>query len=172
MILRGVLGSVVLLILVGCGHPSDSALLSEFEANRRDLESLVLMFQHDKGLGRVGDGFTRPEDPSIVGVNSARVAEYRRLCRAVGAPNCIEGYDAAYEGLYGSPRDFGEKKDPIWIHVSATGLSVSGSGKGFLYSADPPFPVVADLDGIRPSKSGTWLRHIEGPWYLYYDYED
>jgi hypothetical protein len=31
---------------------------------------------------------------------------------------------------------------------------------------------VPDLDLVVATRSNTWLRHIEGPWYLYYDYED
>lgn len=162
----------VLALIAGSGHPSDTKLLAKFSASRADLELLVAMFQHDSGLGRVGDEFTRPDNPSAVGVTDHRIAEYRRLCGKIGAINCIEGYDAAYERLYGEPRDYGEIKDPIWIHVSAQGLSISGSGKGYVYSRHPAYPVVENLDDIRPSRSGTWLRHIEGPWYLYYDYED
>lgn len=130
------------------------------------------MFKSDKGLGRVGTNFTRPEDPALVGINSARIAKYRSLCNSVGAENCIEGYDATYERLYGPQKDWEEVKDPIWIHMSAMGLSVSGSGKGYVYSQHPSFPIVADLDSLAPAKSGTWFRHIEGHWYVYYDYED
>jgi hypothetical protein len=53
------------------------------------------------------------------------------------------------------------------------GLAVSGSGKGFLYSRSPTFEtVVPDLDRVKPTESGTWIRHIDGPWYLYFDNED
>jgi hypothetical protein len=157
----------------GGGHPKDALLLENFSRNRADLERLVAMFQADKGLGRVGRDFTRPEDPSRVRVSTERVQEYRRLCMAVGANDCIEGYDRAFDALYGAPEP-GRKdtKDPIWIHVSSIGLSISGSSKGYLYSNDPDFEQVPDLDVIVPKRSNTWLRHIEGPWFLYYDYED
>lgn len=91
----------------------------------------------------------------------------------MGAPDCIEGYDATFDRLYG-PVEVGrtEAKNPIWFHISSLGLSISGSSKGFLYSTDPPFEVVPDLDLISPKRSGTWLRHIEGPWYIYFDFED
>lgn len=131
------------------------------------------MFQADRGLGRVGEDFTRPGDPGLVGVSAQRIREYRQLCARIGAEACIEGYDATYDRLYGTVEPGrAEEKDPIWIHVSGLGLSISGSTKGFLYSKAPPFEVVSDLDHIAASRSGTWIRHIEGPWYLYYDYED
>src|SRR5207249_636490 len=108
-------------------HPEDRTLLERFARHRAEVNQLVLMFQKDRGLGRVGNDFTRPENPSIVSVSAARIAEYRRLCEVVGAPSCIEGYDATFDRLYG-PVQAGrtEAKDPIWIHVSALGLSVSG----------------------------------------------
>jgi hypothetical protein len=155
------------------GHPSDAQLLERFRSHREELEALVRMFEEDAGLGRVGASFTRPEDPGRVGVSEQRIREYRRLCAAVGAPDCIEGYDATFDRLYGAVEpDRTESKDPIWIHVSGVGLSISGSSKGFAYSPSPPFPVVADLDLVSPTRSGTWLRRIEGNWYLYYEYED
>ncbi len=159
--------------VAGCSHPSDAELLKRFRQHRGELEQLVRMFEADKGLGRVGANFTRPEDPGRVGVSQQRVYEYRRLCGVVGAPDCIEGYDATFDRLYGQVEPGRtEAKNPIWIHVSMMGLAVSGSSKGFLYSTAPPFPVVPDLDRVSPSRSGTWLRHIEGPWYMYFDYED
>jgi hypothetical protein len=161
-------------VLCGCSQPpSDEQLLESFRAHRSELEQLIRMFQADKGLGRVGDTFTRPDDPARVGITNERISEYRRLCAAIGAPACIEGYDAAFDRLYGPTREGStEVKNPIWIHVSSAGLAVSGSSKGFLYSAAPPFEVVADLDRVAPSRSGTWLRHIEGPWYIYFEFED
>jgi hypothetical protein len=163
-----------IVVVSGCSsHPSDDQLLKHFRQHRADLEQLVRMFESDKGLGRVGENFTRPDDPGRVGVSLERVSEYRRLCTAVGAPDCIEGYDAAFDRLYGAvAAGRSEAKNPIWIHVSSWGLAVSGSGKGFLYSSAPSFEIVPDLDRVSPSRSGTWIRHIEGPWYLYFDYED
>ncbi|MBC7880440.1 MAG: hypothetical protein H7Y37_03840 [Anaerolineae bacterium] len=166
-----------LLIVVGCGdqgHPKDDQMLAQFAKHRLELEQLIRMFKTDKGLGRVGSGFTRPDNPTIIGVSAERIEKYRQLCSVVGAVNCIEGYDATYDRLYGSVSEgITEEKVPIWIHISARGLSISGSGKGFFYSEMPPkspFKLVKDLDRISITRpAGTWLRHIEGPWYLYFD---
>jgi hypothetical protein len=165
---------MALSLTLACGlpHPSDAELLVQFQRHRPELEELVRMFRADKGLGRVGDGFTRPADPVEVGVSADRIAAYRRLCADVGASDCIEGYDASYDRLYASSSTRPEMKDPIWIHVSSFGLSISGSAKGYLYTEKPGFPVVADLDAVQSTRSGTWLRHMEGAWYLYYDFED
>ena len=169
---RRIAALTLALLAIGCGdHPTDEALLVAFSHHRGELDRLVEMFEADRGLGRVGNGFTRPEDPGRVSVNAQRIAEYRRLCAAVGAPDCIEGYDADYYALYGEKHP-GMKKDPIWIHVSGVGLSISGSSKGYYYSQSPQNNVVSSLEGLRLTRSDTWLRHIDGPWYLYFDYED
>jgi hypothetical protein len=113
----------------GCSrHPSDERLLETFREHRSELEQLIRMFQADKGLGRIGENFRRPEDPERVGVTNERISEYRRLCAAIGAPACIEGYDAAFDRLHGHIQEGRtELKNPIWIHVSTAGLAVSGS---------------------------------------------
>ena len=171
---RNALSFVVVLGVAACGGlPEDDDLLERFRQHRGELETLVRMFKADTGLGRVGEGFTRPDNPQRVGVSPDRVREYRRLCQSAGAPGCIEGYDATFDRLYeAADAGRGEGKDLIWIHVAARGLSISGTSKGFLYSASPPFDVVANLNRISPRASGTWVRHIEGPWYLYFNYED
>jgi hypothetical protein len=174
-LLRALVPLLLVLAVGGCGAslPKDDDLLERFSQYRGELETLIRMFEADKGLGRVGQDFMRPADPRRVGVSSERIREYRRLCEAIGAPACIEGYDAEFDRLYDADEPGrSERKDPIWIHVAARGLSISGSSEGFIYSAAPPFSVVADLDVVSPRRSGTWVRHIQGAWYLYFDYED
>lgn len=170
LLLTTTVTSVMASFLMACSHPTDQKLLDEFQRHRPELEQLISMFQADKGLGRVGNSFTSPEDPREVGVSPERIAQYRKLCNTVGAKDCIEGYDAAYYGATRSGRS--EEKDPIWIHVSSQGLAISGSSKGYYYSAAPAEEIVASLDGVASTHSRTWLRHIEGKWYLYYDVED
>ena len=130
-------------------------MAERFAQHRGELDQLVQMFQADAGLERVGKDFTWPDDPGRVGVTEQRVFEYRRLCQSIGAPDCIEGYP--------------EAKDPIWIHVSAHGMSFSGDSKGFLYSRAPPFEIVPSFDAVTTKRSETWLRPLEGPWYIYFD---
>src|SRR3954470_3738367 len=62
------------------GHPSDAELLRRFHEHRAELDQLIKMFETDKDLGRVGENFTRPDDPERIGVSSERIQEYRRLC--------------------------------------------------------------------------------------------
>lgn len=135
-----------------------------------------MMFQADKGLGRVGERFTRPDNPSLINVSSQRISEYRRLCAVVGARGCVEGYDAEFYRRLGvaPPPSVSEGKDAIWIYMATSGLSFSGDAKGYLYSFAPGFEVIPDLDHpprltIRDKGTRTWIRHVEGPWYLFFE---
>lgn len=161
------------LLLAACGQRSDESLIEHFNAHRATLDELVQKFSQDPGLARVGMTYTLPADPADVGVSFDRLKEYRALCKAVKADGCIEGYDAEYELLTADEAvDFGEEKDVIWIHLNTHGPNFSGKAKGYLYSQAPPFPVVADLDKQRTPAYGTWLRQIDGPWYVYLDYRE
>lgn len=161
------------LLLAACGQRPDDSLIEDFNRDRATLDELVLKFREDPGLARVGMTYTLPEDPADVEVPFERLEEYRELCKAVKADGCIEGYDATYELLDADEAvDFGEEKDVIWIHLDEHAPGFSGKAKGYLYSHAPPFPVVPDLDKLRTPSYGTWLRHIDGPWYVYLDYRE
>ena len=154
-------------LLVGCDgagdHPSSAKLIRQWRDHRAELELLVKNFQADKALNRVAPDFTRPDDPSTIGVSPVRIAEYRELLQKAQVSRGIEGYG---------------NKDAITFVVSALGLSVSGSGKGIAYLEGEPESLVPDLDAYVSqaladhSRSFTAYQRIEDNWYLYYDYED
>jgi hypothetical protein len=153
--------AIVASMIAGCSskHPSDQVLLSQFQSHQAEFNKLLQMFLIDKRLGRVAYNFTRPENPGEIGITQERLKEYRDLFDELDLSAGIEGYD---------------EKDLVWFHASTQGLSVTGSSKGFAYLLKPPKLIVDSLDGYR-SKDGrsfTAFRHIEGNWYLYYDYED
>ena len=146
----------------GCSsekHPSDQSLLENFQTHKAEFDQLLQMFLADRGLGRVAYNFTRPENPEDVGVTRERLKAYRALFDDLGISAGIEGYD---------------EKDIVWLHASTYGLSVTGSSKGYAYLKERPELVVESLDAYRSQdgKSFTAFRHIEGNWYLYFDYED
>ncbi len=69
------------------------------------------------------------------------------------------GITAAMPGSHGQ----------VEMPVSSWGLVPSGSAKGYVYSRRPLSPVVKDLDDSATGDGYTY-RHIEGPWYLYYEF--
>lgn len=162
--------------MVSKEHPKDAELIEKFRVHRDDLELLVRMLKEDRSLGRVGEDFTRVSNffgdcvrdgpdcstSTDIGVSDARLSEYRRLFSKIGLSRGIEGYG---------------KKELITFIVSTKGLAVTGSSKGFVYATDlkaSSMNVVEDLDSYwsDDKRSFTALRHIEGSWYLYFNYED
>jgi hypothetical protein len=155
--------TVVLLLctLTGCEaqHPKDEVLLKNFRDHKAEFEQLLQMFHADKRLSRVARDFTRPANPTEVGITEERLREYRKLFDVLGLSAGIEGYG---------------EKESVFFLASTQGLSVSGSSKGYAYLATPPELIVDQLDGYKPpdGKSFSAFRRIEGNWYLHFDYED
>jgi hypothetical protein len=153
--------------LSGCGdHPSSAALIQQWRDHHEEFDEALQMFLGDKKLGRVAPDFTRPDDPSTIGVPADRIGRYRSLLSAAHVSAGIEGYDP---------------KDEVWYRVSTRGLAISGSSKGIAWRSTPPEPphlLVDDLDAFLAKtfpghpKSFTAYQRIEDNWYLYYDYED
>lgn len=138
-------------------HPSSQELIDNFYTHQAEFEQLRQMFLADEGLSRVADDFTRPENPEVMGITPARLDEYRRLFHQLNLKAGIEG-----------------DKESIRFIASTRGLSVSGSAKGYVYTRVPPELMVDNLDTYRSEdgRSFTAYQHLEGNWYLYYDYED
>ena len=155
-----ILLAMLAFILAGCTpdqeHDSDAVLLGVFRRERPVFDQLVRMIEEDKGLERVDYDWTMP-DPSPV--SEARLAKYRELLRKVG---CVRGF----ENFTG--------KDEVLFIASANGMATGGSSKGYCYTRKTPSPLVKDLDEYRPGHTRTYaaFRHIEGDWYLIYEYDD
>lgn len=160
--LRFLVLPLVLLIVAGCAessHPTDDELLRNFTRHEADFERLLTMIRADRKLERVDDTWTRPDDPSSIGVTSERIKSYRRLFSTLGIPR---GFYAFHD-----PERF-------TFLASTRGLSVTGSAKGYAFLAENPTLIVTNLDThwSADGRSFTAYRHIKGSWYLYFDYED
>jgi hypothetical protein len=152
----------LLLIFTCCSkqsHPSDAALIQNFNQREAAFEGLLTMIRADQGLERVDNTWTRPGDPSTIGITPERIRSYRKLFSTLGIPR---GFHASH-----NPERF-------TLVASARGLSVSGSGKGYVYTVEKPSSIVTNLDTYWPAdgRSFTAYRHIKGNWYLYFDFED
>lgn len=166
---------LVLLAFLSCacltgGHLKDEKLIENFQSHKAEFNQLLQMFLADKKFGRVASDFTRPasvagkcESPNSRTETEAgeeqKLAEYRRLFSVLGLSAGIEGYC---------------EKATVFFYASTQGLSVSGSTKGYAYLSKAPEKSVDNLDNYRSAdnQSFTAFRHIEGNWYLYFDYED
>jgi hypothetical protein len=137
--------------------PPDQQLLSNFDHHHAIFDQLARMTQVDKGLQSVGYNWTDPSNPQKIGVSPARVDIYRRLLDSV---HCHRGFDT-YE-LHGAAFWY-------WGH----GSSISDDeDKGYAYLTAPPTETLLTLNECRPDEENEVkaYRHIEGCWYLYYDF--
>lgn len=137
--------------------PSDRDLIANFQHHRAAFSELITMARADKGLTSVGDGWTNPNDLLAGGVLQSHVDQYRRLFKVAGLQSCSMG-------------DHQDVDLGVWGIGSALD---SDTLKGYAYLAKPPANVLNILDDCQPDdrRSGfEAYRHIEGNWYLYYNY--
>lgn len=134
----------------------DEVLIAHFHTHRAEFERVREMSSEDPTMTRVDDNWTDP--PTL---DSARVAEYRRLFKIIG-----------------TPRGITVRREPDWIEFMSTshGWVASSSSKGYLYfNGGPnldrtPLKLVDNLDGYGWHSQHTFVvRHIEGNWYLYFE---
>ena len=152
-------------------HPKDRDLLEFFSENRHDFDALIAMFKADRSLGRIGSNFERTSsffgeckgdkvwNGDKIEVTKERLSDYRSLFTKLKLPAGIEGYCDKHE---------------IYLYASTKGLSITGSTKGYAFLDERPKVLVDDLDTYwsADGKSFIAYRHIEGNWYLFFDYED
>lgn len=156
-----VIGVVSLFFLLRylMAHPSDQSLIANFEKNQATFNELIAMIREDKGLERVDDNWTNPNDPAAVGVTNERIAKYRKMFKDLNIP-----------------RGFSSSTEPVRIELlaSTSGLSISGSSKGYAFLKNKPKPIVDNLDDYisSDSQSSIAYRPISGNWYLFYEFED
>ncbi len=137
--------------------PSDAKLLADFPRHEATLNEIAQMAQAEEGLIWVLRNETNPTDPHTVGVSPARIARYHQLLNAAGVP---EGFTQNSDngGIYFEN----------WRYGPATSTH---SDKGYVYLTPPPAHTLSSLDECGFEVNGiVAYRHIEGNWYLYYDY--
>lgn len=134
----------------------DDILIANFTEHRAEFERVREMSAEDTMMTRVDNTWTNPST-----LDSARVAEYRRLFKIIG-----------------TPRGITVRHDHDWIEFMSTshGWVASSSSKGYLYFKGNttlkggPFKLVDNLDGYGWHSQYTFvIRHIEGDWYLYFE---
>lgn len=152
------------ILLEGCGAPSDAWVIARFNAHRAEFNQLLEMFRTDGIEGRLRcDGHSPEGDDALRGqqpISAQRRAEYERIFRAFGCDTAVYYYGG--RGV----ADF-----PLW----SKGMLWAGAGKSVRFIPDgPPAPLLASTDNYswtqRDHIQGavTLYRHIDGPWYVQY----
>ncbi len=137
--------------------PPDQQLLSNFQVHRAAFDKLVQMSRADKGSYSSEVGPTVSDTSLPGGTREKHIAEYRRWLDAAKVSSDLSSVGDQDMEL------------PYWGFGSAIS---SDTDKGYAYLMVPPKQVLNSLDQCQPDeKNGVEAyRHIEGHWYLYYEY--
>ena len=138
--------------------PSDERMIANFQQHRKTFEQLSAMVQADKGLTRVDENWTQPNDPQEVHVSPARIQKYRDLLNSADVPRGFSSSDTPLEIQF-------------FYYLDGNFASCETT-KGYAYLPQPPAKQQKSLNDC-PQNGDEFLseyRHIEGNWYLFYEY--
>jgi hypothetical protein len=147
-----------LIVLAADRPPSDAEMIDNLRRNRTDFDRLVAMIQ-DRGLERVDNDWTRPEDPASVGISPARIAEYRKIMVRIGI---ARGF------MHRLP------DAPIIFIGYVRGLLMKSRAKNYVWSEASSDRY--DDDNIVTNLDEFWFSHdrnievyrkVDGNWYLH-----
>ncbi len=141
-------------------HKTDDEMIANFYKHRNEFSQLSEMITKDKELKGIRLDSTDPPRIEEIGISPSRINEYRSLLSKANLP--LEFSRLIY------------KKESVEFVVSVQGLAVSGSSKGYILTTKGPEFTVENLDKYwsADGKSFVAYRHIEGDWYLFFEYDD
>lgn len=168
----GIMVGIVAILILATLPPSEKKLIDNYNENKTAFHALAQRIQEDqkKGLERIDDTWTRPENVNTIGLNGQDIANYRRDLKKLD----IE------RGFYAYP-------DTIEFMAHASGLAVSGSSIGYVYTTVTPqnyfkedcgyslepFKNIRDYKGCNGyTQSYKIYQQIDKNWYLYEELED
>jgi hypothetical protein len=151
-------------------HLEDAALITHFAATTGRFNLLLEMFMHDRGLRLIGRERSDPPDLRALGIDDRRLARYRQLLNELNV-KFVHGRS--------------DKMAGATFVVTARGLSISGSAKGYAWLPSAPSRITHDLDKYATNAlakreaarskrermavtSYTVYRPLERNWYLFY----
>ncbi len=137
-------------------HPSDEKLISNFYEHKEEFEQLAKMLISENEIEVIYPDTSECQISNREIINSAdslSCANYIRIFQTLGL-------NWAYTNLWAG-------NENLWLTVSASGLSVSGSSKGYYYSSVDIPPSTALSENTDKTKGQEVFRHIEGNWYIF-----
>lgn len=165
LMLAGLVLGVVQLLRPGQSH-REAALAAVIGVASLAVLGLLLFVSFDSAFPSERH---RPDDELIANFEAHR-GEFAEALEQFHARGWVDvgllrAMDVNVDGVIEYPRDV------ITFADSVRGIAVSGSSKGYAYSKTPPKPLVDVTDGYQGGDGSGFLvyRHIEGPWYIYYD---
>lgn len=169
----------------GPNHPLDEDLIRNFDKHKDQFQQLAGKIEEDKGIRRIDDDWTDPDDLKTIGISNEDLKEYRNVFNRLRIPRGFCNYD----------------EHGIKFIVSTYGMAFTNSSlKGYFYSEIPPDkskylgPLVDSTNQFHldypPSDSslpeplvgsndqywasdGRWFRccrEISDNWYVFFEY--
>lgn len=157
------LALVIVVAIFGLAHRSDGPavrsdkeMLESLVEHRADLDRLIAMLSHDRGLVAVDFDWTDPANPTSLGVTSDRVNEYRAVFKRIGLHRGVRVLEAGNKFVFID---------------RASGNLVNGLSKSFVHDEGEVSPVVEELDSlVNAATRGASYRSTGIPfWYLQLD---
>ncbi len=137
---------------------------SEFNKLNEDL-----LIYAERGLNRIDDNWTRPDDLTSIGIDNNKLNTFREIFKSLDIPR---GISCDYDSI---------------SYITYTyGFSISGESTGYYYSILEPANFIRNnaekiqkepfqnLDSIKLPSSASYHLFIklEKNWYIYNEYED
>lgn len=146
----------VSIIYLSNSSQDEASLLKLFTENKEILCKIIYMQKEDYQVIRISPSFTRlyndwswPRDD--IGITTERWNEYKKLFSKSHIDDGIQ-----------------KDGDYIWFFVSSSGLSISGSTKGFMYNEKQQIETVNNFNKcIFTKKNRVCFINIEENWYLF-----
>jgi hypothetical protein len=160
------LAALPVLPLSACSlvHASDKRMISWFRRNEGPFNHLVEMARNESIVRRVAADFLKTESDTFdypqvpEGFTIERWNHYRRFFTKLRLREGIEFWN----------------RESVSLYATSFGIVVSGSTKGYVWSARPPKPLVNSLDsplpaeGELPGDDYVAYRAIDDNWYLFF----
>jgi len=152
--------------------PSVEKLSQNYFNHKREFNELAKRVLEDqqKGLERIDNTWTRPNDLTKIGLTYEDISNYRKAFEKLSIPR----------GFYAFP-------EKVIFIAHTSGLSISGTSMGYTYSiktptnyfkencgySTEPLKHLDDYKGCSGyAKSYTIHQKIDDNWYIYEEFED
>jgi hypothetical protein len=157
--------TVVLFILLPVSFIIFSLLDKTTSPHRPDSEMLAHFYQHEHEFEQLAQALLTEEEIRVVYPDSGSCQPVQPETISEQAMERCEAYVALFQKLgfgwaYSGP-------EPLFLTISTSGLSVSGSSKGYLYTSNPQGTIVEDTDQWD-GRTQMQLRPIKQNWYIFF----
>jgi hypothetical protein len=156
---------VVLFILLPIAFIIFGLLDKTTSPHRPDSEMMTHFYQHEHEFEQLAQALLTEEEIRIVYPDSGRCqTEEREVVTGQAEERC-----QTYAGLF---RELGfggayVGQEPLFLTMSTSGLGISGSSKGYLYTSQPEGTIVEDTDEWN-GRTHMQLRLIKQNWYIFF----